>query len=100
MLVREVKKIKMGQPDDFSSFVTAVIDKSSFNNIKSYIDEAKVCRRCFWCVFSNSLYSSKASKDCEIITGGKYDDSKGYFIEPTVVVVKDPKHKMMREEIF
>jgi len=42
MLVRELKTIKMGQPDDFSNFVSAVIDKNSFNNIKSYIDEAKV----------------------------------------------------------
>jgi len=82
MLQKELKKVKMGQPDDFSSFVTAVIDKASFNNIKNYIDEAK------------------NSPDCEIIAGGNYDNSKGYFVEPTVVVVKDPKHKLMREEIF
>lgn len=43
MLVREVKKIKMGPPEDFSNFMTAVIDKSSFNSIKGYINEAKVC---------------------------------------------------------
>src|SRR5689334_4603976 len=84
LLVNEVRNIKMGQPDDFSNFMAAVIDKSSFNNIKGYIDEVK------------------RSKDgsAEIITGGGYDDSKGYFIEPTIVVVKDPKHRMMREEIF
>jgi len=82
LLVAEVKQIKMGQPEDFSNFMTAVIDKSSFNSIKNYITEAK------------------QSKDAEIIVGGGCDDSKGYFIEPTVVVVKDPKHKLMREEIF
>lgn len=74
-------KIKMGQSDDFESFVSAVIDKNSFNNIKGYIDEAK------------------KSSDCEII-GGKYDDSTGYFIEPTIIICKDPKYRTMQEEIF
>jgi len=81
-LVREVNKITIGQPDDFSTFFSAVIDKNSFNNIKGYIEHAK------------------ASSDCEIIVGGKYDDSVGYFVHPTIIVTKDPKYKSMEEEIF
>jgi 1-pyrroline-5-carboxylate dehydrogenase len=81
-LVTELGKAKMGQPDDFSTFVSAVIDKASFDNIKSYIEWAK------------------SSSDCEIIVGGKYDDSVGYFVEPTVIVCKNPKAKVMEEEIF
>jgi len=81
-LVTEVGKIKLGQPDDFKTFMTAVIDKNSFENIKSYIEWAK------------------SSKDCEIITGGKCDDSHGYFIDPTIIVCKDPKAKVIQEEIF
>jgi len=75
-------KITMGQPDDFKNFFSAVIDKNSFNNIKSYIDYART------------------SSDCEILIGGKCDDSVGYFIEPTVIVAKNPKAKVMEEEIF
>jgi len=81
-LVAELAKVNMGQPDDFRTFMSAVIDKNSFENIKKYIEWAK------------------ASKDCEIISGGKYDDSVGYFIEPTVILCKDPKAKVMEEEIF
>jgi len=81
-LVTQVKKIHMGQSDDFKSFMSAVIDKNSFDNIKSYIDWAK------------------ATPDCEIIVGGKCDESKGYFIEPTIIVCKNPKAKVMEEEIF
>eukprot|EP00027_Filamoeba_sp_ATCC50430_P017652 CAMPEP_0168566980 /NCGR_PEP_ID=MMETSP0413-20121227/14733_1 /TAXON_ID=136452 /ORGANISM="Filamoeba nolandi, Strain NC-AS-23-1" /LENGTH=544 /DNA_ID=CAMNT_0008599085 /DNA_START=53 /DNA_END=1687 /DNA_ORIENTATION=+ len=81
-LVAAVGAIKMGQSDDFTAFMSAVIDRNSFNNIKSYIDEAK------------------ASKDCEIIAGGKYDDSVGFFIEPTVIHAKVPRYRTMEEEIF
>jgi len=81
-LLKNVAQIKMGQSDDFSTFFSAVIDKNSFNNIKSYIEHAK------------------ASPDAEIIAGGKYDDSVGYFIEPTIILAKDPKYKSIQEEIF
>jgi len=79
---KEVGKIKMGDPEDFSNFMNAVIDKSAYTSIKKYIDYAK------------------DSSDAEIITGGKCDDTKGYFIEPTTIVSSDPKFKTMCEEIF
>ncbi|KAK5581559.1 hypothetical protein RB653_001595 [Dictyostelium firmibasis] len=81
-LVAGVKSMKMGQSDDFSSFVSAVIDKNSFNNIQSYIEHAK------------------ASPDAEIIVGGKCDNSVGWFVEPTIILAKDPHYKSMEEEIF
>ncbi len=80
--VAEVNKIKMGNPEDFTNFMSAVIDKGAFNTIKSYIDFAK------------------ESKEAEIITGGKCDDSKGFFIEPTTIVTTNPRFKTMEEEIF
>lgn len=80
--VAEVKTIKMGDPEDFTNFFNAVIDKGAFDSIKSYIDYAK------------------DSKDAEIITGGNCDDSKGYFIEPTTIVTTNPHFKTMEEEIF
>lgn len=81
-LKAEVKKIKMGDVEDFSNFMGAVISKKAFDKISEYIDFAK------------------DSKDAEIIAGGGYDDSKGYFIEPTVIVAKKPDFKTMKEEIF
>ncbi|EGG18925.1 putative delta-1-pyrroline-5-carboxylate dehydrogenase [Cavenderia fasciculata] len=81
-LVDNIKQMKQGQSDDFSVFVSAVIDKNSFNNIKSYIDHAK------------------ASPDAEIIVGGNCDDSVGWFVEPTIIQAKVPKYKSMEEEIF
>eukprot|EP01087_Luapelamoeba_hula_P005995 TRINITY_DN1610_c0_g1_i1.p1 TRINITY_DN1610_c0_g1~~TRINITY_DN1610_c0_g1_i1.p1 ORF type:complete len:613 (-),score=90.68 TRINITY_DN1610_c0_g1_i1:50-1858(-) len=78
----ELQKIKIGQPDDFSNFMTAVIDKNSFQNIKGYIDHART------------------SPDAEIVYGGKCDDSTGFFIEPTVILAKKPDYKSMQEEIF
>ena len=81
-LIDEVKTIKMGDVTDFSNFMAAVIDKAAYDSIVEYIEYAK------------------QSGEAEIITGGGYDDSKGYFIEPTVVVVSNPKHKLMEEEIF
>ena len=79
---KEVNKIKMGDPEDFSNFMNAVIDKPAFDSIKNYID-----------------YASKSS-EAEIITGGKCDDSKGYFIEPTTIITSNPHFKTMCEEIF
>ena len=81
-LVDQIKTIKMGDTSDFSTFMGAVIDKPAFDSIVEYIEYAK------------------NSNDSEIIAGGGYDDSKGYFIEPTVVVTTDPKHKLIEEEIF
>ena len=81
-LIEEVAKIKMGDVLDYSNFMGAVIDKSSFDNIKSYIDFAK------------------DSKDAQIICGGECNDSKGYFVQPTVIEAKNPKFKSMEEEIF
>ena len=78
----EVSKIKIGNPEDFTNFMSAVIDKGAFKSIKEYIDYAK------------------ESKDAEIITGGKCDDSKGFFIEPTTILTTDPHFKTMEEEIF
>src|SRR5690606_21558036 len=78
----DVKSFKMGPPSDFSNFINAVIDKRAFDKIAEYIDFIKT------------------QDDAEIIAGGNYDDSKGYFIEPTVVVTTNPKFRTMCEEIF
>lgn len=80
--VAEVSKIKMGDPEDFTNFMTAVIDKAAFESITEYIDYAA------------------ESNEAEFITGGKYDDSKGFFIEPTTIVTTNPRFKTMEEEIF
>ncbi len=80
--ISEVESIKIGSPRDFSNFMNAVIDKSAFDTITKYIDYAK------------------NQNDAETITGGNYDDSKGYFIEPTTIVTDDPYFKTMKEEIF
>ncbi len=81
-LLGQVGEIKMGSVTDFRNFFSAVIDQSAFNDHKGYIEYAKSC------------------PNCEIIAGGGYDDSEGYYIEPTVVVTTDPRCKMMEEEIF
>jgi len=78
----EIKTIKMGDITDFTNFMGAVIDKPAFDSIVEFIEYAK------------------KSKEANIICGGNYDDSKGYFIEPTLVVVTNPKDKLMEEEIF
>ncbi len=80
--IEEVGKITIGDPRDFTNFMSAVIDKKSFDNISGYIERAK------------------ASPDCEIVTGGGYDGSKGYFVEPTTIVCSDPHYESMSEEIF
>ncbi len=81
-LLEDVKSFKMGAPSDFSNFINAVIDKPAFDKITGYIDFIK------------------EQDDAEIIAGGNYDGSKGYFIEPTVVVTTNPKFRTMCEEIF
>ena len=81
-LEREVGDIEMGSPMDFRNFMSAVIDESSFDNTMSYIDFAK----------SNDGF--------EIVCGGEGDKSRGYFVQPTVVLSEDPRSKLMQEEIF
>jgi 1-pyrroline-5-carboxylate dehydrogenase len=81
-LLRQISELKMGDPEDYTNFVNAVIDKAAFDSIVEYIDFAK------------------GSGDCEILAGGNYDDSKGYFIEPTFVLAHDARFKLMEEEIF
>ena len=80
--VDQVNSMKMGSPEDTSNFVNAVISERAFDRITKYIDDIK------------------ASSDAEIIAGGNYDKSKGYFVEPTLVVTSNPKFKTMCEEIF
>jgi 1-pyrroline-5-carboxylate dehydrogenase len=77
-----MKTVKMGCVRDFSNFVNAVIDEKAFDSIAGYIDRAK------------------ASKGAEIVLGGNYDKSVGYFIEPTIIVANTPKYETMEMEIF
>jgi 1-pyrroline-5-carboxylate dehydrogenase len=81
-LIAELKTMKMGSVEDFSNFINAVIDEKSFDNIARYIDNAK------------------NDANAEIIAGGNYDKSKGYFIEPTIIEAKDPNYVSLCEEIF
>lgn len=81
-LLEDVKTFKMGGPEDFGNFINAVIDEKGFTSITNYIEQAR----------KNPMN--------EIIAGGKYDKSKGYFIEPTVILTKDPSSITMCEEIF
>lgn len=81
-LIAEQKKLKVGDPTDFSVFMGAVIDCRAFKRITSYIEHAK------------------SSPDLKIIAGGEYDDSKGYFVQPTIVESSSPTDKIMTEEIF
>ncbi len=81
-LTGELEQVKMGDPTDFTNFMTAVIDKGSFHKIARYIDHAR------------------EDDDIEFVYGGNYDSSKGYFIEPTVLRTEDPRHMLMQEEIF
>ena len=78
----DLATVKVGSPRNFSNYVNAVIDKPAFDSITSYIDYAK------------------ESEDAEIISGGTYDDTKGYFIQPTTILTTDPHFKTMEEEIF
>ncbi len=81
-LLKDLKTVKIGSPEDLSNFMTAVIHEGSFDKLVKYIDEAK------------------ASSDAEIISGGNYDKSVGYFIEPTVIVTTNPKYDTMCTELF
>ena len=81
-LVNDVNSFKMGSPEDMSNFITAVIHEGSFDKLASYIDQAK------------------SDDNAEIIVGGNYDKSKGYFIEPTVILTKDPNYTTMFTELF
>lgn len=81
-LITDLKSMKMGSPEDFGNFITAVIHAGSFDKLVSYIEQAK------------------KDTDAEIIIGGSYDKSKGYFIEPTVIVTTNPKYTTMETELF
>lgn len=81
-LVAEIKTMKMGPVEDFTCFINAVIDEKSFDKLAQYIEQVK------------------KDKDAKIIVGGTCDKSKGYFIEPTVIEVTDPRHVVMCEELF
>jgi 1-pyrroline-5-carboxylate dehydrogenase len=81
-LITDVNTMKMGSPEDFGNFITAVIHEGSFNKLAGFIDQAK------------------KDTDAEIILGGNYDKSKGYFIEPTVIVTTNPKYATMETELF
>jgi 1-pyrroline-5-carboxylate dehydrogenase len=81
-MIEDLKSFKMGPTEDFGNFINAVIDEKAFNSITGYIEQAR----------QNPMN--------EIIAGGKYDKSKGYFIEPTVIVSKDASSITMCEEIF
>lgn len=81
-LIQEIGNIKMGDAEDFSNFMTAVIDERAFDKIVDFIEHAK------------------DSKDADILIGGEYDKSKGYFVRPTLVATTDPTYRSMTEEIF
>ncbi len=82
LVLKDLKSFKMGPTEDFSNFINAVIDEKSFDKLAAYIDAAK------------------KDKGVEIIAGGNYDKSKGYFIEPTIIVTQDPMYRTMCEELF
>ena len=81
-LKSDLNSIAMGSPADFKNFITAVIHKDAFNRIVKTIEKIK------------------NDSDAEIVIGGGYDDSEGYFIEPTVVLTKNPKYDTMERELF
>jgi len=78
----QLSRVKMGPPEDFTNFVNAVIDEAAFDKLKGFIDQAR------------------KDADAEVIYGGKCDKSVGYFIEPTVILAKDPQYITMKEELF
>ncbi len=81
-MLEELKTVKMGDVEDFSNLINAVIDESAFSKITKYIEFIK------------------DSNETEIIAGGNYDNSKGYFIEPTIAVTTNPHFRTMEEEVF
>jgi 1-pyrroline-5-carboxylate dehydrogenase len=82
LVLNKLKEIKIGDVEDFSNFVNAVIDKAAFDTIYGYIEKAN------------------RSKDAKVLCGGKTDSSKGYFIEPTIIETNNPHFVTMEEEIF
>ncbi|SHE50155.1 delta-1-pyrroline-5-carboxylate dehydrogenase [Psychroflexus salarius] len=82
LLVEDIKSFKIGSPENMENFINAVIHEASFDKLAKYIDQAK------------------EDKDAEIIAGGNYDKSKGWFVEPTVIVTTDPKYTTMVTELF
>src|SRR5690606_38688897 len=78
----DINSFKVGGTEDFGNFINAVIDEKAFDKITKYIDRAK------------------KSKDAEVVIGGDYDKSKGYFIHPTVIVAKTPDYETLSEELF
>jgi len=81
-MAAEIETMKMGTVEDFSNFINAVIDEKSFDKLEGYINQVK------------------KDKDAKVIIGGKCDKSKGYFVEPTVIEVTDPKYVTMCNELF
>ena len=81
-ILEEMKTVKMGDVEDFGNFINAVIDEPAFSKITKYIE------------------SIKDSNETEIVCGGNYDSSKGYFIEPTIAVTANPHSRTMEEEVF
>ncbi len=81
-VAEDVSSFKMGSPEDMSNFINAVIHEGAFDKLAGYIDGAK------------------KDKDAEVVIGGNYDKSKGYFIEPTVILTTDPKYVTMETELF
>ncbi len=81
-VVKDVKSFKMGSPEDMGNFINAVIHERSFDKLAKYIDQAK------------------EDEEAEIIVGGNYDKSKGWFVEPTVIVTSDPHYTTMETELF
>lgn len=82
LMINDIQSFKIGPTEDFSNFVNAVIDEKSFDKLAKYIDQAKT------------------DTNAEIIVGGTYDKSQGYFIYPTVILAKKPDYITMREELF
>ncbi len=82
LILNHLAEFKMGAPDDFSNFINAVIDEKSFDKLTKYIDNAKI------------------DTTVEIVAGGNYDKTIGYFIQPTVIVAQNPKYTTMCEELF
>ena len=81
-VLEDLKSMKIGPTEDFTNYINAVIDEKSFDKLVKFID------------------SAKKDNQVEIIAGGNYDKTKGYFIEPTIIVAKDPKYVTMCEELF
>lgn len=82
ILVETTNSLKMGTTEDFSNFINAVIDQKSFDKISSYIDRVN------------------ESSEAEVIAGGSYDDSDGYFIRPTIIETTNPAYATMCDELF